>query len=255
MITDLAGWVYWEGEMPSLISLCIQSIVLYNSKIRIIDRQQFLDLFRQDTDIDLNKLSTTERADFIRVFLLRHYGGIWIDADCICLKTLSMFSGLARKYGFAGYIGADNLVSCNLMAAEPAHPLVVDYYDRVCNVLRSTEPRNWDAICQKPLNEAIRNYEYPLMHIEGRMITPIPWTESQLLYIKRPDEEHSKYVEEAAYCYMLSHSTIKESELGNSILQMTQSEILNSNTFIAFLIRKALLNQSADPTWHGLVDK
>ena len=82
MIGELTAWTYWEGPCPEYIKLCIESIRRW-CNVRVLDRTGFDELWSEDRDVPIDDLYVAHRADFIRIYLLHHYGGAWIDADCI----------------------------------------------------------------------------------------------------------------------------------------------------------------------------
>src|SRR5438067_12216062 len=81
-------WLYWEGPQPAYISLCCQTVFAHNSNVMVLDRTSFDHLFTHDRDIDIDALSLNHKSDFIRAYLLKHYGGLYVDADCVVMQDL-----------------------------------------------------------------------------------------------------------------------------------------------------------------------
>lgn len=95
-ITKQIWQLWWQGtkEMPDIIKLCTQSVVRHNPqfKYHLIDQYNFnkyvdipqhiLALFHQ------GKINITFLSDYIRMLLLKKYGGIWIDTTVFMKSKL-----------------------------------------------------------------------------------------------------------------------------------------------------------------------
>lgn len=90
-------WRYWEilpGEnrRPGYIDLCYASHDLHCSRdFRIISLHEsniYFYLPYLKGDPRLQDLPIQQRVDYYRYHLLRDYGGVWIDADILTLKSL-----------------------------------------------------------------------------------------------------------------------------------------------------------------------
>src|SRR5260370_37966393 len=106
MIAEPVAWTYWEGPCPDYIQLCLDSIRRW-CNVRVLDPAGFDELWLEDRDVAIDKLYVAHRADFIRVYLLYHYGGAWIDADCIVLKAIGPLASPLGKHGLVYYKGPD----------------------------------------------------------------------------------------------------------------------------------------------------
>lgn len=79
-------------------------------------------------------------ADFIRVYAVYHYGGIWLDGDVVMVKSFEpflnhrMFIGKEyyEQFSHAGGLGHFNGLTSHCFGAEPKHPFLKDclsYYE------------------------------------------------------------------------------------------------------------------------------
>ena len=101
-------WTYWnKKEMPFIVKMSIQSWILLNPeyKINILNEKnicQYLDISSQMT---LKKIKTQQRkSDFIRLYVLDKYGGIWIDASIIMFNPLEIWLPKNRNdYDLIGF--------------------------------------------------------------------------------------------------------------------------------------------------------
>src|SRR5215469_8867615 len=140
---NLPIWLYWEGDMPAWISKCHETIFAHGDNVQLIDPVKFDALRDRDRDIDLSKLCTAHRADFIRAFLLAKFGGLWIDSDCIVMQSLIPLLQAANEYDFIGYKERGGYVSNNFMAAKPGSIIAASYYKCICAILRSGQKIEW----------------------------------------------------------------------------------------------------------------
>lgn len=90
-------WTYWDGDIPDIIKKCIHSWKQYNPnhKIIILNNTNIPDFIK---NLRHAKDNPTRRSDYIRLYILQRYGGIWMDASIICNGPLpidynSDFSG------------------------------------------------------------------------------------------------------------------------------------------------------------------
>lgn len=117
-------------------------------RVELVTLERFAaELWHEDRDIDLAPLRPALRANFVRAYLLAHYGGCWLDSDFLCFKPLPPIWAAARGRTFAAYRavfngfhlkggdradGFDN----DFLWAEPGSPLAAEFYRLVCEVHR-----------------------------------------------------------------------------------------------------------------------
>lgn len=68
-------------------------------------------------------------SDFVRVYVLEKYGGIYIDTDVEILKSFNDLLDKRCVFGFE----SGNFIATSFMAAEPHHPIIkqfVNLYDQ-----------------------------------------------------------------------------------------------------------------------------
>ncbi len=116
-------WCFWETmkgkRKPGYIELCYDSIV-HNCKncfeVILLNETNIKKYLPQIYNMDLSHLSLPHKADFYRYLLLNKYGGIWIDADIICLKCLCpLYNQLMNSNkDYMGFGCGRNTKSCSL---------------------------------------------------------------------------------------------------------------------------------------------
>jgi hypothetical protein len=232
-------WLYWEGAMPGYIALCCRTVRAHNARVELLDRAGFESLFHNDRDLAIDSLSLLHKSDFIRAYLLKHFGGLYLDADCVVLRDLTPVFECAEKYGFAGYRQPPGYVSNNLMASIPGGTVINDHYARVCAAIRNGMPLGWLDVGSVPLEQAVSAHvDWYLLPTE--LVMPLPWHESERLIAWRSDAQHEADFQPDAFCYMLSNNTIK-AQLGTRVLSyLPEADLLGDGYFLSFLFRKAL---------------
>ncbi len=95
-------WTYWEGLCPPYVELCLDSLRRH-AGARVLDRASFDGLWTSDRDLPIDALYVAHRADYIRAYLLRHYGGFWIDADCVLLRPVAPLAALLDQHDLVTY--------------------------------------------------------------------------------------------------------------------------------------------------------
>ena len=130
-------WSYWHdlSNMPTIVSKCINTWKINNTNytINVLDDKLFDDL----TGININKIfritnnkSYQKKSDFIRLYIIYLYGGIWMDASMICMKP-EPFNFNSIDYEFFGYLApnseVDQLIDSWFLAAIPRSTFVKDW--------------------------------------------------------------------------------------------------------------------------------
>lgn len=237
-------WVYWEGPMPQYIRLCHETVLAHNDNVKLLDRDSFERLFQYERDIDIDRLAINHKSDFIRAYLLFHYGGLYVDSDCVVLQDLSRVLEMARETGFVGYREPQGYMSCNFMASREGGEVITEHFQRVCKLLRSEGPLEWLDLASIPMDLAIAEHPGKSIILPTESVMPVGWHESEKLVVERDDDEHQKCFNPDAFCYMLSNQTIKSREETQSLCQMDRGQLLGGHMFLSFVLRKALAAHS-----------
>jgi FkbM family methyltransferase len=234
---SLPVWLYWEGERPDWIDECYRTVVLHADNVHLITPEDFDTMREADRDIDISSLYVAHRADFIRAFLLAKYGGLWIDADCVVMKSLQPVLSLLADYDFVGYRERHGYVSNNFMGARSDSIIANRYYNRVCNILRSHQPIEWLTLGSFALSEVIKEaavcwHEFPVEFIQ-----PVCWSNPAAFFNIGNKAEHSKVFNTSSYCYMLS------ANMARGFTEANPSRTLrDANTFFNFLLQQSKKN-------------
>jgi hypothetical protein len=175
----LPVWTYWEGPCPEWIQACRRTIAAFAPRLIHLTPEGFDRLRDRDRDIDLSRLHAPHRADFVRAFLLRRYGGLWIDADCLVMKPLQSVLSLLDEYDFVGHRERVGLISNAFIAARPESRIAATFYERVCEIVRSRRPLYWNAIGADPLSAVVAEDPRGWHELPCERVQPICWSQPE----------------------------------------------------------------------------
>ena len=230
-MSELTYWAYWEGPCPPLIDLCLASL-RRTLGVRILSRRDFDALWTEDRDLDIDRLYVAHRADFIRIYLLRHFGGAWIDADCVALRSMRPLEDELQTHDMVVSREPRGLVGTFFMMARADSPTVLTFYDEVVTHLRERRPIDWLEIGAYPLDRAIAAHPGRTRVLESRCVMPVCW--SQAARFLEPLAEEPA-LEPAAYCYMLSNHSLPA-----AAKTLGHAELISARTLLGAVLRRAL---------------
>lgn len=233
-------WTYWEGPMPAYIALCCKTLQAHNRHVRLLDRAAFDALFMFDRDIDIDALAVQQKSDFISAYLLRYYGGVYVDPDCVVLCSLTLILDMLDQANFVGYREPQGDISCNFMAARAASEVITAYYRHACEHIRGGQPIEWSDLGAKSLQKAVGAYPGKYRFLPTATIMPVAWYRSEEFAVQRSDEKHERFFQRNAFCYMLSNNTIKGREQTKVLTILSEEELLRGDYFLSYLFRRAL---------------
>ena len=231
---DLAIWTYWEGECPAWIQACRASLDAHAPRHRALDRAAFEKLRENDRDIDIDRLQIAHRADFIRAYLLAHFGGLWIDSDCIAMKSLAPLLDLLRDEDFLAHRDRQNYFPNGFIGARRGSRIAQDFYQRLCAILRSGAPLGWISLGGEPLTQLLAGGQMPFREIPCEWIQPICWSQPEAFFARADAAAHEQAVNPDAFCYMLSNTEIRKYQAEHPELVLTAPD-----TFFSFLLDRS----------------
>jgi hypothetical protein len=228
-------WTYWEGPCPAWINACLRTLAAAAPTLRVLTPEAVDQLRNTDRDIDLSRLQVAHRADFIRLYLLQRYGGLWVDADCLAIHPLQGVLDLLNQHETIGHRERSGLASNGFIAARPGSGVVRAVYQRVCEALRSHRRLDWTSLGSEPLSAVIAEdasgwYELPCQRVQ-----PICWSDPGAFFAERTASEHEDVFDGSALCYMLSNTRIRQ-----HLARHPQADLMKESTFFSFLLRRAL---------------
>lgn len=249
-------WLYWENKpdstTPNYISLCRESVIKNCSKelnviiLTTYNIRKYLPNLRSD----INQLSLPQKVDYIRLYILQKYGGIYLDSDIILFKTPNYLLNLLRNYDFIGF-GSNSIlhrykhitygkISNWAMCSRKNGILVSKCLDEANRILNSSVNIDYHTLGRELLWNQINflqkrnNYEYyhfPSINLE-RDLNGYKLTNKRFESNENLDNNYDPY-------FTILYNTAPG--FSENFLKKSKKELLNSNMLVSQLFRKALL--------------
>lgn len=132
-------WFLWFQGMeqaPGVVRRCLESWRARNPgwTIHLLTEDNLHEYCPIDFESGgMLQLSRNHRSDLVRVDLLSRFGGVWVDATCLCMQSLDRWLPGYLSSGFFAFRdpGPDRLLSSWFLAADKGHPLVTGLRDEM----------------------------------------------------------------------------------------------------------------------------
>ena len=228
-------WVYWEsGPMPDYLAECMGLMRLWHpGAVRLVTWEIFeSELWTRDRDVPISDLHVVTRCDWIRLYLLRWYGGMYADLDCIPLRDWTPWLEEARRNtgGFCGFGSTRDHVATSLMAARAGGLIITLAYEAASRRARHQRPIHWLDLNSGVMTPAARGRESQCRIFPIAEVQPIGWWE-QACYFEEGDEFP---LPEGIWCLMLSNQQLGERGRG-----LTREQLRTGRTRLAFYLRES----------------
>lgn len=140
MIPKIVHYCWFSGEpYPEEIQRCIDSWHKYlpDYEFRLWDMNAVKDIDNVFLQEALQERVWAFAADYVRLYALYHFGGIYLDTDIMVYKPFDDLLSHRAFIGMEEYIhflftGSAQFLTSHSMGAEPQHPFICDslsYYD------------------------------------------------------------------------------------------------------------------------------
>jgi hypothetical protein len=234
-------WSYWVGPCPPWIDLCLQTLRRHNPEVQVLDDSVWDTLYQGPVPPEvIRRQAPNVQSDYLRAWLLTVRGGIWVDADGICFRSIA--APLEDYLGEADFLAyrKPRMMSA-LLACRPGSRIAAEYLAEMVRRLNGGQ-RHLPPLALGPavLRRAIavtgaRCATVPthLVHpLQGHRFGPSPvLAERAGTWYADPD---------ALYC-MLTHRAL------GRLAKRSASWLLQSRTVCGVLLRRALGHPEPEP--------
>jgi hypothetical protein len=230
-------WSLWEGPKPPFIELCLEILLKHNPDAQILDMAAFRRLQTFDCDVELSHLKMANQADWIRLHLLKAFGGIWIDADCIVMRPLNRFLDALRCCWSMAFYEPEGLIGGGFMGTPPDSYHINEMYDYATQIVRSGQPIKWRQILGSNMQRVLESHGWQgFLKLDWHQFIPMPFHRKWgKFFVRGTDDDHASNFNEEAYTYMLSHNSFPK-----HLRRMTRKELLEGDFFISYVFRRAM---------------
>lgn len=249
-------WQYWdtiEGKvMPDYIKLCMKTVDKHCSKNFNIVRLNKDNIFKYIPEIEKYKdkmadLIVAHKVDIYRIMLLHKYGGIYMDADLICLRDPIEIIHKLDKYDFVGFGCTGRICSYGygkpsnwILASRPKSILMRNILNHLLNKI---EKENtfvyhalgkvviWDELTKLIANENYVYFHYP-NKVDGSRDINGKWVKSNIVFSNQKVE----YEDEENMMFFVFYN----SKMKASVKKMSENELLSKDWLFTKFLKKAL---------------
>ena len=255
-------WVYWDDldgfeNRPEYIKLCLETIQRHSTDFTLImltkdNIENYLpELIEIKYRINLEKLLLAQKVDLYRIMLMYKYGGFYMDADTILLKSPIKVYDMLDKYDYIGFGCTGTKCFPENEYGYPSNSIVIsrkntklmkNIFDNIIIRLQQNtdfkDNKNYFEIGKfaiwEELNKLIKNEKYKYYHIiseigirdtEGKWVT----ADRLFSYEKFDFRDEDKLVMILLYNNMMKN-----------LRELTRDTILYSNWKIANYFKKSL---------------
>ena len=138
-------FIYWNSgfnNAPHLVQQCLKSWQYHNKNYDIVelDDSNLLEWIDIDQLIKDKKITNISKSDIIRIFLLKKYGGIWVDATLFCVKPLDEWLTDYIDHGFFAFSfepRCDRMISSWFLYGEKDNYIIDKWYRHVIDYIKN----------------------------------------------------------------------------------------------------------------------
>jgi len=243
-------WLYWDNKPgcispPEYIQLCWATIQKHCSKdfeIKMVNTDNVKQFLPNISEQFFTISQINNKSNYLRYHLLKEHGGVWLDSDLILFKSLKPMLNLLTdeidlvatasptlKYGQpeSGFIVSKK----NGLIISKAVSLI----DHCINLQKPGHVFKWGSLGPGILRQAVSKHRYH--HLDHRLMMPIASWEAFRFEGKEPMD---RYIIQDSFGCMLFHEMFRQSN--SKFLSMTKEQIMESDTFLGGLFRKAIID-------------
>lgn len=176
-------FTYWEGTDYKLLKQ-LQKLMIdhsnngLNYNLILLTDKNIKDYVDEFPKCFLN-LEPAHKTDYLRVYLIRKYGGLWIDADTLVMNDLSVLFKIIEKNN-AFFVTEHQGTICNgVFGSKSNTPLLNNWLDYINDYLEKNNQVSWTAIGADYLTNKKKFIMDHHTLLDGpRTIFPISWKDA-----------------------------------------------------------------------------
>lgn len=243
----MTTYSYWEGPSNPLIELCLQTMHHNVRDFRQLNHRDVAELGGQEVLDFAAGLPRTYRSDLIRFWLLKEFGGYWLDADCIVTRPLNAEDLLTADAVLVQ--GAKGNIVAPYFGGRKGHRLMEEGYRRCRELL--TRHKAGQRIQYGSSSVGVLNTLAQLATAERHCVAirqhwrydRVAWYNSET-YLRRA----AVHVHEASPAWSSSAIVYHLTNKPAKILAKSKKEaLLHGDQFASFLFQRALCQPPAVP--------
>ena len=216
-------WSYWHtGKPPLVVEQCRRNWEKLNPgfAVNLVLGERLMEFVApRDLPAEFHRLGGVRQSEWMRLYLLHRYGGIWLDASIILTQPLDWMIE-AQTAGRAQYLGyyldrftarADcPVIDSWCMAAPLGSPFIADWFSEFCGAALTDSPAYIQALGRRRehILQKINSPEYLAVHVAAQ----------KLLNQKQGYRLHLIRAEDSAYFFQTRAGRLKRAGLFPNLL-------------------------------------
>jgi len=239
-------WTYWEGKRPPIIDLCLESITRHNPAARVLDPKTIRELGGGHVLEATEGLLPAIRSDLIRFWLLKTFGGVWIDSDSVATLPLDFlgeiphydFIAIYNKFQKQGW-GTNGLIASPAACARgsPFAEACFTYCFKLVKRYKQGERLSYGITSVGTTSRFFKLGRYRVLRMEHWRYNPVPWPGVKTVMTSEGASHHWEYGPHWNPNACLYHLT---NTVAKPLHSSTREQILGGKTLLAFILQKAL---------------
>ena len=239
--------MYWEGKEYKLIKILRELIILHSKNgngynIHLINKQNRHN-YVEHVPKCFDKMKLAHQTDFIRVYVIKMYGDIWLDIDTLVMDKLdSLFELIEKKDGFL--IKENNSILWNGIFGRKKNTLFMNlWYSEIIKIINDkNEHFAWTELGNLLITKIFKqNPEYLSNYkIFNGLDTmyPVNWDNCVTEFIDNPYDNYLNLIRNYQPLVVLVNSVYKHDIFESK----SDSEIYNMKLPLNYFINKSLQN-------------
>tara|TARA_B100001093_G_C26843105_1_gene1021532 strand:- start:61 stop:1026 length:966 start_codon:yes stop_codon:yes gene_type:complete len=236
------------GTDMALVDLCIDSIKKHTNpsrfNLKILNMDDIHTLLPEYSCYIKECKNSYTLTNFVKYAMLKKFGGIWIPSDTLLLKSLEYNNKLLREavvtYGRNNTNLIDNHgLDDNILAASVDNPLInnmIQYFKSNLNTFQNSV--YFKKAINKHFNKSVKSYTH---HIHSKQLVE---KTAAGRFMTLDDLFTTNYTSFDGFfskgMLNINISHIEGFHKYNYVLRMSKQELLDSNLFLSYLLKKAL---------------
>jgi len=233
-------WLYWEGDdKPHIIDTCIRSVFRHHSTARLLGPDDVRAMGGGHILEVTTGKPTFRRADLLRFWLLSEFGGVWLDTDILAIRQLD-FMDEVDAFDFIGVNNASmsktgTRIMGHIMAGRKGSLFFKHCY-QACLELMQLPEVPYEATSIGVMHGAFSAKAGEAKLFDHWRYSRVPWNRCESFTRARSTGQHEECNDWGpnVCTYHLTNKLI------NWMSSWSGQRLLNSRTFLSFLIQKSL---------------
>lgn len=245
-------FTYWEtpkgASKPGYIDVCEETITKHCSKHFIVNHvtpknlKEFLPgLNKRMYGIGCNRDPShivTIQSDYIRVALLKKYGGVWLDSDTLVLRDFeevyNILHNLKKDFVYSIQSAYKKRYAGNCFMGSQKDGKVITAYLKILDDMIKDKVRfKWGQLGHKILTPVVQWFHKDCYKIDQRKIYPIKIEQAGLFF--KEEKRMMSLIDDDTLCFTLYNSLFPK-----KFKTLPRRELLTGKTIISKAFRHSL---------------